>query len=283
MNLTDEGSLFWRAARSVVDGDLESLRRLLREEPGLVSMVSPDDFQATLLHFVAANGVRDDYQRSPANAPQVAECLLDAGAEPDAFAGSYGGGSHQTPLCLLVTSWWPHGRGVQVELVRALIQGGAKVDGVEGDAAPLASALLFGYTRAAEALVAEGARANGAFFAAGLGDLVGLQRALEQDTLEGLLGGYVPVLEVPRPCSKGAVIQEAFHFAVTHGRLEVMEWLLRQGASVNGATQGHHCELPAVQALFVGERSVFDWLCQRGADLDLVDRKRGQCARDVLG
>jgi len=281
MTLDQEGSLFWRAARWVIEGDLAALDELLSQDSELARMRSPDSFRATLLHFVAANGVRDDYQRCPPNAPQIARRLLDAGADPDAVAASGGGGPNQTPLCLLVTSWPPFEAGLQEELVHLLVEGGAAVDGSMGNGAPLASALTFGYTGAAEALVAAGASCDCAFFAAGLGDLVRLRGLLELGVARAL-GSYAPVIDVPRASDMAAVVQEAFHFAVTHGRIEVMDWLLGQGASVDGATKGHHCELPTLQALFVRERQAFNWLVRRGADLDLRDGKRGQSAREAL-
>ena len=53
--------------------------------------------RATLLHYVAANGVEDYRQTSPSNAVPVAEALLHAGAEVDVLADTYAGGATETP------------------------------------------------------------------------------------------------------------------------------------------------------------------------------------------
>jgi hypothetical protein len=249
---------FDRAARAVVDGEAATLRALVAADPALVRARSGDAFDATLLHFVSANGVPDELQLSPVNAPEIAGVLLAAGAEPDAVGGAYGGGEDATPLCLLVSSWPPHARGVQAELVRVLVEGGAAPDGRRGDGAPLTTALTFGYTAAAEALVRAGARPLGLVHHAGLGRL-----------------------DDVRVCARerGAPLQEALHVAVTHGRLDAAELLVERGADVNGRTTGHHCELPLLQAAFVHEVDAALWLLDRGADPDLVDGKRGVSTR----
>ena len=53
------GSIFERAADAVVDGDIDGLARLLSEYPALIRERSTRQHNATLLHYVAANGVED--------------------------------------------------------------------------------------------------------------------------------------------------------------------------------------------------------------------------------
>jgi hypothetical protein len=164
-------SPFAQAVEAVVNGDEAELRALLRAHPGLVRARSSDPQQATLLHYVAANGV--DPQRSPANAPAIARILLEAGAEVDALAPIYDD-PYNTPLCLAVTSSVPWQAGVQAKLADVFIDHGAKLDGLTGEGGPLGCALLFGYTRAGERLAVRGARVDNLVYAAGLGrtDLV---------------------------------------------------------------------------------------------------------------
>ena len=50
-------SAFEAAAHAVVAGDATTLRRLLREHPGLIRERSTREHRATLLHYVTANGV----------------------------------------------------------------------------------------------------------------------------------------------------------------------------------------------------------------------------------
>jgi hypothetical protein len=151
---------FERAVEAVITGDIETLDQLLRDDVELVRMRStrincfdPPLHRATLLHYVAANGVENHRQRTPANAVQVAEKLLGSGAEVDAIADFYGG--PYTTMCLLVSSSGPAEVGVQVPLVELLVAHGAKVDGDHAQlgTSPLRAALVFGFVDAAETLV----------------------------------------------------------------------------------------------------------------------------------
>lgn len=83
---------FERAVDAVIDGDASTLAALLGEQPDLIRARStrvtrgdPPVHGATLLHYLAANGVEDERQRSPRNAPTIAKMLLEAGADPDAL------------------------------------------------------------------------------------------------------------------------------------------------------------------------------------------------------
>jgi len=53
---------------------------------GLIRARSLREHRCTLLHYAAANGVEAERQRTPPNAPAVAQLLLARGADPDAFA-----------------------------------------------------------------------------------------------------------------------------------------------------------------------------------------------------
>jgi hypothetical protein len=88
---------FESAVEAIITGDAPALQRLLRDHPELVrerSMIvthnDPPEHRATLLHYVAANGVEGYRQKSPTNAVEVATLLLRADAEPDALAAMYG-------------------------------------------------------------------------------------------------------------------------------------------------------------------------------------------------
>ena len=77
---------FETAVEAVIAGDLDTLRALLRSDPSLVRARSQREHHATLLHYVSANGVEDERQKTPPNAVEVARTLLEAGAEVDALA-----------------------------------------------------------------------------------------------------------------------------------------------------------------------------------------------------
>src|ERR1022692_3540475 len=122
---------FSQTVDAITTGDEPHLRALLQAHPGLIHERAPFAHKATLLHYVAANGV--EVQRSPKNAPAIARILLEAGAEADAVAPIYG--ISDTTLCLTVTSVHPYLAGVQANLVDVLADHGAKIDGVSEDGA----------------------------------------------------------------------------------------------------------------------------------------------------
>jgi len=220
-------SRFEAAADAVHEGDLDALRRLLDEEPALVRMHSPFPHRQTLLHHLAANGIEGERQRpSPANAVDVLRLLVGRGADPDAICDSYGGGNGATTMCLLVSSVHPFDAGVQASLVEELCRSGARVDGIDGDSAPLWTAVSSGYTDAAEALVRQGARVDQLCLAAALGDLGGVRRyfdaggRLRADTRSERIAPRGPTLARER------IVEYALIWAVAHGRRQVVEYLL---------------------------------------------------------
>src|SRR5437868_2971965 len=104
------------AADAVIEGRLAELQALLRDQPSLATARSQREHHATLLHYVAANGVEQYRQKSPPNAVEIANTLLEAGAEVDALADTYAGGTTETTMNLLVSSVHPREAGVQVPL-----------------------------------------------------------------------------------------------------------------------------------------------------------------------
>src|SRR4029453_18536876 len=134
---------FENAADAVVNGDLETLRSLVQRTPELIRAHSTRIHHATLLHYVAANGVEDFRQKTPPNAVAIARFLLEAGAEVDALADTYGSDWWQTTMNLLVSSTHPADAGLQPALVDVLVDHGAAVHGPEGDGSPLMTALAF--------------------------------------------------------------------------------------------------------------------------------------------
>ncbi len=113
---------FEQAADAVVGGDMTTLATLLRARPDLAQATSPYGHRATLLHYVAANGVETWRQQSPANAAEIARLLINAGADPAAKARVYGG--QFDTMALLLTSSHPAEAGV-TEAVAAVLQSAA--------------------------------------------------------------------------------------------------------------------------------------------------------------
>lgn len=118
---------FEAAADAMVSGDAATPDRLLRAHPALVRARSTRDHQATLVHYVSANGVENYRQKSPANAAAITRMPLDAGADVEAGANVYGGGC--TTLGLVATSTPPEIAGVQIiDIVKMLVARGAAVE-----------------------------------------------------------------------------------------------------------------------------------------------------------
>ena len=225
---------FEAAADSIHEGNVDTLRRLLDSEPGLVSMRSPFPHHQTLLHHVAANGIEVERQRrSPANSVDILRLLIERGAVPDATCDSYGGGPDTTTMCLLVSSAHPFVAGVQVALVEELCRNGAQVDGIDDDSAPLWTAVSFGYTAAAEALVRCGARVDNLCLAAALGDYDAVCGYFDADGRLRVdlspverIGAYGPIL------SPQLIIEYALIWAAAHGRRPVVQFLLTKDPDV---------------------------------------------------
>jgi hypothetical protein len=259
----DDGSpvhLFESGVEAVVSGDLATLGSLLGTHPDLVrarsARVTPFDppvHRATLLHYVAANGVEGYRQKTPSNAVDVVKALLQAGADVDALAYMYGG--RCTTLNLLVSSTPPAEAGVQVALVETLVDFGAALDacGAGEWTSPLTTALAFGFHDAAEALVRRGARVDTLAAAAGLGRVDDARRLLAQATAEDR--------------------HRALSLAAQHGRTEIVALLLDAGEDPNRYNlKGNHSHTtPLHQAVWSGHDGVVRLLVERGARLDIKD------------
>ena len=126
----DLAAAFERAADAVVAGDVDSLRVLLHERPELVTARSSRPHRCTLLHYLAANGVEGERQKTPANAVEVIDLLLAAGSDPNASCYTYRGGPGQTAAGLLAGSAPPREARLTVPMIAALARGGARLDEV---------------------------------------------------------------------------------------------------------------------------------------------------------
>jgi ankyrin repeat protein len=249
---------FEAAADAIHWGELAALRDLLDEHPALVSARSPFPHHCQLLHHVAANGIEVERQlETPPGAPDIMRLLLDRGAEVDAACDTYGGGPGMTTLCLLVSSCVPAAAGLHATLVDVLCDGRAQVNGPRDDGAPLRTAITFGYTEAAEALVRRGARVDNLVCYAGMGDLAGVAGCFGAD---GELGPARADDAARYGVPEGKLVEYALIQAACHGRRAVVEFLLSKdpdlryveplfGATPRGAAEyGGHPEIAALLA-----------------------------------
>ncbi len=259
--VSQEGPIFAfeSAVEAVVNGDLAVLTDALRRDPALVRARSsrvccfdPPVHRASLLHYVAANGVEAYRQKTPPNAVAIARALLEAGAEPDALSDMYG--AECTTMSMLVSSSHPAEAGLQVPLVELLLDCGAAVEGrgTRKWGGPLVTALAFGMIDAAEVLARRGARID-------LPGAAGL----------GRLDDAIPLLA----SADGQARRRALSLAAQHGKVEIVRLLLDAGEDPNRYNpEGNHPHsTPLHQAVLGGHEAAVRLLIERGARLDIRD------------
>jgi hypothetical protein len=269
----EKGRQFEAAADAVVHGDVETLRRMLREDPELIRARSPRVHKATLLHYVAANGVEDFRQKTPPNALEVATVLLDEGPEVDAVAETYGGGLGQTTLNLLVSSTHPHVAGLQSKLAELLLDYGAAINGLEDDGSPIMTALAFWYGETAATLAHRGARIDNLIVAAAVGRLdVVKQMVQDANTLTPTVRTYETVwYKLPR--DPRAHIEMAAAMAAHYRRDDVLDFLLGIGVSPSAKDLDDMTLLHWAGA--TGDLALIERLVKRGASLESENKWSG--------
>jgi ankyrin repeat protein len=250
---------FESAIEAVVGGNLAALKDALRRDSALVHTRSnrvccfdPPVHGATLLHYVAANGVERHRQKTPPNAVEVARELLEAGAETDALADMYG--ARCTTMSMLVSSGHPAKAAVQVPLVELLLDFGAAIEGrgTRKWGSPLFTALAFGMIDAASCLARRGAQIE-LPHAAGLGFLDDAARLLPSADVEAR--------------------QRALSLAAQQGHADIVRLLLEAGENPDRYNlEGNHPHTtPLHQAVLGDHQAVVRLFVERGARLDIRD------------
>jgi ankyrin repeat protein len=243
---------FEEAVETVVAGDVDRLRSMLREHPELVHARSTRRHHATLLHYGAANGVEGERQKTPANAVEVAKLLLDHGAEVDALADMYD--AKCTTMSMLVSSGHPAQAGLQAALAETLLDYGAALEGPGSNwQSALLTALAFGYLDTAETLARRGAPLDNLAAVAGLGRLEDAARLL--------------------PAADGPTRHAALALAAQHGHTDVVRLLLDAGEDPSRYNPDgfHSHSTPLHQAVWSDHLDVVQLLVERGARLDIQD------------
>jgi uncharacterized protein len=230
-------------ARALVEairgGELESLKGLLAEHPRLASVriVDGKGGSRTPLH------VATDWPGFFPRGPKVVDVLIAAGGDPSAPA--QGMWHSETPLHWAASS-------DDVEVARALIDGGADIEALGGSIAggsPLDNAVGYGCWQVARLLVQRGARVDRLWHAAALGIF---------SRVEELLAAENPGQQE---------LTDAFWQACHGGQRRMAEHLLALGAELNGAPSwGDDTPLDAAESVDTGRGALVAWLRDRGAE-----------------
>jgi len=245
-------SKFELAVEAIISGNTEWLRQLLRENPGLVRGHSTREHQATLLQYVAANGVEGYRQRIAKNAVELATILLKAGAEVDAPNWPDGPAGPGTALGEVATSMHSKRAGVQNALLELLLNHGALIDGLPGGWNPLLAALHNDRPEAAAFLASRGARLT----LEGAGGVGRLDVVMSYFNEDGSL----------KPSATEAQKQSAFVGACEYGYKEVVEFLLDKGVDLRGGENTGQTALHL--ASHRAQSEIIKLLLKHGADLE---------------
>jgi ankyrin repeat protein len=248
-------SAFEAAADAVVNGDAPTLRQLLAGHPGMARERSTREHRSTLLHYVSANGVESFRQKTPKNIVEITNLLLDAGADVDAESDAYGG---CTALGLVATSVHPERAGVQIALLRTLLDRGANLQ--HPSAAGNNHSVVHG-------CIANGQPAA-ARFLADLGAPLDLEGAATVGRLD-VLQSYFDESGARRPETNPKQIESGFLYACGYGRLDAAKFLLDRG--VDPATRDDDGQTALHWAAWGPEIDAIKLLLERGAPVDVKD------------
>ena len=243
---------FESAVEAVITGDVATLKRLLlANRAALIRARSPREHQATLLQYVAANGIEGFRQKTPKNAVEVAKLLLDAGADVDAPNWPDGPAGPGTTLGEVATSVHTARAGVQIPLMQTLLDYGANVNGMAGGWNPLLAALHNGRPEAAEFLAARGARL----------DLEGAAGVGRLDVVKTFLDDAGTLTNATK-----TQMDLGFAWACEYGRNEVVEFLLDRGVDLRSGEKNNQTGLH--WAVIGRQLDTVKLLLERGAPLE---------------
>jgi ankyrin repeat protein len=250
--------VFEEAAKAVQMGDASGLKGLLRLHPGLIRQRSSLPHRATLLHYVADNGVVS-LAGYPGNAVELLDMLLIAGADVDATADFYGGGA--TTLGLVATSIHPARAGVQIPLLERLLAAGAQIDAV-GAAG--------NRQRAVNGCLANG-RPEAAFWLAAHGALLDLAAAAGVGRVDIVASYFAGDGKLKDP-AVWAELGPALVWASEYGHVRVMDLLMDRGVDPGEAVNGVY---PLDMAVCGGHLPAIRLLIHRDAPLESRNRYGG--------
>ncbi|MEO1286888.1 MAG: ankyrin repeat domain-containing protein [Chloroflexota bacterium] len=267
-------TLFDDAVDAVINGDLEQLQHLLQTHPALATAHSHATHQATLLHYVSANGIEADKQKTPPNIVSVAKILLEAGANPNQMSNIYGGGIGSTPLVGLVSSSHPADAGVMYELVMLFCEFGPP-NGIANDSLPLRTAISFRQRDAIRALADSGARTDHLVTASATGNLEQV-KALYSETPAPYHDSFGQTWTTAK-----TIHEHALTIGAMVGHLDVVQFWVEQGVDID-AKASSSGDSTLLEAIMGGYDEVVQYLLEQGADASEVTYPTGNDTLDKI-
>jgi uncharacterized protein len=262
---------------AVRTGDFARLHAILQAEPSAANpkwvsgfrIPEPIPNDSIPLFCVSEAVFRKTNKRG--NEYEITQALLNAGADIEITGGQALTGAVSFNA---------------INVVESLLDGGALVDGVDGDGTPMAYAMHFGHIRMAELLARRGAKLD-LRFAAGVGRVDVMKGFFNSDgtlkpgagTLADPYGFEYKVrgksafrCERTRP----NILSQALYFACRHHRLEAAKFLLSQGAEINAIVPGLDARATilhwmASSSHAEGSLSVISFLLDHGANPNIRD------------
>lgn len=247
--------------------DSERLRELLEREPGLLHARGTNG--NSMLGLALGAMMSRDYSRAPAATDQLAEArkillfLLERGAGVNAPNDRGWTPMHDAAYC------------GHAPMVRALLGAGGRVDlSAHGEGGtPLAVALFWGHSEAAELLAERGIVPANLRVAAGLGRVELIRELFQEDgSLKPEAGQarafYRPHTGFPvwsQRNDRREILDEALVWAAHNARVEAMAELVRRGADVNGCP---YRGTPLIWAAYRNHVEAVEWLLDHGADVN---------------
>jgi ankyrin repeat protein len=244
---------FEAAVDAIISGNRARLRTLLAADPDLIRARSTREHRSTLLHYVSANGVEGERQKTPKNIVAITKLLLRAGADVNAESEAYGGRS--TTFGLTATSCHPRDAGVQIPLLELLLEHGAVIDGPDAGSG-VNGCLHNGRGEAAMFLASRGARLD-------------LEAAAGVGRLDAVQGFFTDDGRLKPPATQEQLL-DGFAWACEFGHTSVVEFLLQRGMTVHTKLR-HHGQTGLHWAAYEGHADTAKLLLDHGASIDVRD------------
>lgn len=246
------------AYAAVKSGNVEQLGELLRSYPELANARSKQG--RTLLHHLC------DWPGHYPNQLESGKALLDSGVDVNARAIDPERG--ETPLQWTVSN-------DDVAMANFLLDAGTPIDGLNDDRRPLAQALWYGCTNAAELLVRRGAALDLELAAAvGRVDLLPMFFGPDGKLLPSA-GVHREPVNTTTLSTPEELQQQALIYAIIGDSYESAAFLLERGADVNGVPSGFDDTgaAPLHWAAAGTNTAIVRLLLDRGAELNVRDHR----------